>query len=240
MSEPKWRHEYKYLVSEGQIEILEGRAAGIMKKDPHVCTGGRYSGFYNIRSVYFDDLYNTAYLENEDGEDPREKFRIRIYNHSDDRITLELKQKRDTKCLKTSCPLSREQSEVLIRGGCLPPDASYPPPLQKLLYGIRTRALHPVVIVEYDRIPYVCTIGNVRVTLDKNIRSCSECALFFEDEIPMRSVMITGQHILEVKWDELLPDVIYQAMMLENLQWTGFSKYYFCRRYSAGLSTCLL
>ncbi len=239
MSGQKWRHEYKYLVSASQMAILEARAAGLMKKDSHVCTEGKYAGLYNIRSVYFDDMYDTAYQENEDGEDPREKFRIRIYNHSDKRISLELKQKQAGKCTKISCPLTRSQSEILIRGGCLPPDASYPPPLQKLLYEIRTRALHPVVLVEYDRIPYVCPMGNVRVTLDKNIRSSNSCGRFFEENIPMRSVMVTGQHILEVKWDELLPDVIYRAMMLENLQWSGFSKYYYCRRYSAGLKICL-
>jgi hypothetical protein len=39
-------------------------------------------------------------------------------------------------------------------------------------------------------------------------------------------------HLMEVKFDEFLPDYIYRALMLDNLQQTAFSKYYLCRKYS--------
>ncbi len=227
----KYRHEYKYLVSEGRLAMLDARAAALMQRDAHVQKEGPYAGYYNIRSVYFDDRNNTCYWENECGTDPREKFRIRIYNHSDDRISLELKSKRRGKCLKQSCKLTRQQCEILIRGGCLPERPDYPPLLQKLLLQIKTRGLRPVVIVEYDRVPYVYLLGNVRVTMDRNIRSSDDCCRFFERKLPMRPILPVGQHILEVKWDELLPDFLYRALMLESLQWTSFSKFYLCRRF---------
>lgn len=228
----KYRHEYKYLVSAGELEILKVRAEAIMQKDEHVNKEGRFAGIYNIRSVYFDDLADTCYLENESGTDPREKFRIRIYNHSDKRISLELKSKRKGMCLKQSCPLSRAQCQQLLRGEPLPEKEGYPPILQKLLLQMKTRGLRPVVIVEYDRIPYVHPLGNVRVTMDCNICASSECQRFFDDSLPLRPILPLGQHILEVKWDELLPDHIYHAMNLQNLQWTSFSKFYLCRRFS--------
>ena len=230
MENVTYRHEYKYLVSAGQISALKGRAEAVLQMDSHVAASGAYAHFYNIRSVYFDDGANTCYFENESGTDPREKYRIRIYNHSDSRITLECKRKCRGKGYKQSCRLSREQCEMLLAGKPLPEDASYPPVLQKLLLLIKTRGYRPVVIVEYDRVPYVHPVGNVRVTLDCNIRASTACQRFFEKEIPMRPILPTGQHIVEVKWDALLPDYIYRSLMLESLQWTSFSKFYLCRR----------
>lgn len=228
----KYRHEYKYLVSAGELEILKVRAEAIMQRDSHVNKAGRFAGIYNIRSVYFDDLVDTCYMENESGTDPREKFRIRIYNHSDERISLELKSKRSGMCLKQSCRLTREQCDTLLKGEPLPESEGYPPILQKLLLQMKTRGLRPVVIVEYDRIPYVHPLGNVRVTMDCHISASAECQRFFDDSLPLRPILPPGQHILEVKWDELLPDHIYHAMNLQNLQWTSFSKFYLCRRFS--------
>lgn len=236
MNTAAYRHEYKYLISAAQLELLRRRAGTLLKTDPHVAAAGKYAGLYSIRSVYFDDWNSTAYCENRDGVDPREKFRIRIYNHSDRRILLELKSKQQGKCRKQSCLLTRQQCQVLISGGCLPEGPDYPPLLQKLLVQIRTRLLRPVVMVEYERIPFVHPIGNVRVTLDCNIRSSPDCGRLFQQTLPMRPVLPPGHHILEVKWDMLLPDTIYRALMLESLQWCSMSKFYLCRRFAAGPS----
>ncbi len=233
MSGAKWRHEYKYIANSAQIAMLQGRATAVMRKDSHVVTSGSFAGIYNIRSVYFDDHYNTCYLENENGTDLREKFRIRIYNHSDERITLELKSRRAQKCLKRSCPLTREQCDCLIKGDVLPITDEQPFLLRKLITQMQTRGMRPVVIVEYDRIPFVHPLGNVRVTLDCNIRASNQCSSFFDPQLPLRPILQEGMHVAEVKWDEFLPDYIYQAMMLESLQWTSFSKFYLCRMYSA-------
>lgn len=225
-----FRNEYKYLISAGQIAMLKARAGAVLFPDPHVPKSGNRAGMYNIRSVYFDDRQDSCYLENENGTDPREKFRIRIYNHSDRRIALELKRKQQGKCLKFSCPLTREQCDILLTGQPLPDDPGYPSLLQKLLLQMKTRGLRPVVIVEYDRIPFVFPAGNVRVTLDVGISSSSQCQDFFAEQLPLRPVLPMGQHILEVKWDELLPDFLYRSLMLDCLQWSSFSKYYICRK----------
>ncbi len=213
------------------MSALKIRAEAVMAPDAHVAQTGPYAGGYNIRSVYFDDLYHSCYLENENGVDPREKFRIRIYNHCDARITLELKRKEHGKCLKQHCALTKEQCLVLINGGCLPESADYPPLLQKLLLQIRTRGLRPVVIVEYDRIPFVYPVGNVRVTLDCNVASSDQCDQFFSRQLALRPVMPPGHHILEVKWDQLLPDFLQRCLMLDRLQWTSLSKFYLCRKF---------
>lgn len=224
----KFRHEFKYMVSAAEESIINNRISSLLSLDKHA----KVAGAYNIRSLYFDDIYNTCMLENENGTDPREKFRIRIYNHSSERITLECKRKERGKTLKTSCPLTLEQTEALMRGEPLRNISGLHPLLQKLTAKMLMNKFRPVIIVEYDRIPYVCKNGNVRITLDTNISSSSDVKSFLCDNIPKRPVLELGHNILEVKYDEYFPDYIYRSLQLQNLRHTAFSKYYICRKFT--------
>jgi len=118
-TKPMYRHELKYVITTAQMPLLKSRIKGLMKPDPHAGA----DGIYNIRSLYFDDYHNRFYYENENGTDPRMKFRIRIYNHSADRITLECKRKERGKTRKTSCPLTQEQTRMLMQGKTFPPSS---------------------------------------------------------------------------------------------------------------------
>lgn len=223
----KYRHELKYVISEAQIHMIRNRINHLLSLDKHAGENDSYC----IRSLYFDDMHNRCFWENENGTDPREKFRIRIYNHTIDRITLECKRKERGKTLKTSCPLTLEQTKVLMTGKPLPDLGHQPPLLRKLSLQMLQHGLRPVTIVEYERIPYVYSNGNVRVTLDRNISSSTAVELFLEEKIPVRPVMPIGQQLLEVKYDGYLPGFIYQNLQLQNLRQTAFSKYYLCRKY---------
>lgn len=226
--EKKYRHELKYEITDAQLQMLRNRITHLIPRDGHAGP----NGVYTIRSLYFDDQYDRCLRENEDGTDPREKFRIRIYNHSSQRINLECKRKERGKTHKTSCPLTVEQTRMLMAGQIIPDIASQPPLLRKLTLLMMTRRLHPVVIVEYDRIPYVYKNGNVRITLDTNISSSSAVECFLDETIPKRPVLPKGQQLLEVKYDEYLPDFIYRNLQLHSLRQTAFSKYYICRKYT--------
>ena len=222
----RYRHEYKYVCRETTLAVVQGRIGSIMLPDPHA----RGEGSYQIRSLYFDDAYGSCFRENENGTDPREKFRIRIYNGSAAHISLELKQKRRGMTRKLACPLTEEQCRVLMNGGVLPMEPTQAPLLQKLLLLMETRLFRPAVIVEYTRTPYIYPCGNVRVTLDKNISASTAFSAFLEPEIPRRPVMATGTHILEVKFDEFLPDPIHSALQMDGLRHSSFSKFYLCQQ----------
>ena len=224
----KFRHELKYVVSSAQVELIKNRVEHLLPRDPHAGEKGRYA----IRSLYFDDYENRCYRENEEGTDPREKFRIRIYNHSAEKIRLECKRKERGMTHKESCPLTQAQTRMLMEGRALPDIALQPPVLRKLTMQMLTRRMRPVVIVEYERIPYVYELGNVRITLDLNVSSGKDIGAFLEESISKRPVMPAGRQLLEVKYDEYLPDFIYNNLQLENLQQTAFSKYYMCRKYT--------
>ena len=224
----KYRHELKYVCTAAQLALIQGRIQHLIPLDSHVGENGMYTS----RSLYFDDYYNRCYYENENGTDPREKFRIRIYNGSAEKISLELKKKERGKTLKLSCPLTEDQCRTLMKGEVLPDREDYPPVLQKLLLLMKTTMMKPKIIVEYDRVPYVYKLGNVRITLDKNISSSNRIETFLDKNIYKRPIMPAGWHVLEVKFDEYLPDYIKSVLQLDSLKQTAFSKFYLCRKYN--------
>lgn len=223
----KYRHELKYICNEMELSVINARVQSLMQLDKNAAQNGAY----NIRSLYFEDYYNTCFHENESGTDPREKFRIRIYNANAKKISLELKKKERSKTLKKSCSLTIEQCRQLMKGIPLPMSSQYDETLQKLNLLMRTRLMKPSIIVDYDRVPYICKDGNVRVTLDRNISSSVYVSDFLNPRIRKRPIMHAGQQILEVKFDEFLPDYIAKNMELSTLRQTAFSKFYLCRIY---------
>ena len=210
------------------MERMKIHLSSTIQIDPH--TGANQ--IYSIRSLYFDDYRNTCYYDNENGVSPRAKFRIRIYNQSDERISLELKRKDYDKTFKQACRISRENVERLLQGQNVLWEEGMDPLLKKLYILVETRQLRPKVIVEYDRTPYVYQDGNVRITLDKNICSSNRIETFLDKEIYKRPIMPAGWHVLEVKFDEFLPDYIKSTLQLDSLKQTAFSKFYLSRKYN--------
>lgn len=224
----QFRHEYKYLCNESQMVYLESKLKYIMKIDSHA----RDKGYYKIRSAYFDNYKNSCFYDNENGIDPREKFRIRIYNNCLDRISLELKRKARGKILKQSYCLSRELCMRMLDSKGVMFEESENIVYNKWLIERKINLLKPVIIVEYDRVPYVYKEGNVRITFDRNICSSTNLEGFTHTNLATRAIMPLGYHILEVKYDEFIPDAIYNCLNTGQLQRITFSKYYLCRKYN--------
>lgn len=223
----KFRHEFKYDIDNLQAEILKNRLSDIMEYDTHTGVNGQYE----VRSLYFDDYNNSCYYEKENGIDSREKFRLRIYNGSDSRIQLELKKKEHDKIFKQTCLISKEQAQALIEGRSLDWDDNMDPLIKKLYILMETRLMRPKIIVVYDRIPFIHPDGNVRITLDLNISASGEIQDFFKKELCTRPIRPSGQHILEVKYDEFIPDYIFRSVQTNRLDRIAFSKYYLCRKF---------
>lgn len=228
----KYRHELKYLCRLTDIPVIESRIKGIVKKDAHVGE----KGYYHIRSVYFDDYHNTCYKMNEAGVDNRMKYRIRIYNCSDKKITLEKKIKVHGMTKKVSASLTKKQCELFLQGKNLSLQKeefqSYPPLLQEFVVWMAKGNGKPKVIVAYDRVPYVYKQGNVRITIDKNIQTSKDFSHFFEMNMQNAPILPKGQVLLEVKYDELLPGFIKERLEIGKLRQTTFSKYYLCRKFN--------
>lgn len=223
-----YRHEFKYLVSDCEIELIKNRIKNIMTLDKHVSMDSKYV----IRSLYFDDIYDRCYYDVENGTEPRAKFRVRTYNNSIDSIRLELKIKEHGMNYKRSCKVTMDEVDSFVRGGGTAVFTEAPRLLQSLNVDRKINLLRPVVITEYERIPFVYRHGNVRVTFDTNLMASQEVERFFEKEIIRRPVLPAGIHLMEVKYDHFLPDYLYSALQINNLQRISFSKFYLCRKYS--------
>lgn len=100
--------------------------------------------------------------------------------------------------------------------------------VMELYSKLESELLRPTVIVDYTREPYTFPAGNVRVTIDKDIRTGIKCTDFFRD-IP--TVSASDQMLLEVKYDEYLPDIVRMVVQLNERSASAFSKYAACRIY---------
>lgn len=156
--------------------MLQSRMEAALRSD--VNEGG--SDGYRISSLYFDDIRDSCLQDTVDGVNRRNKYRIRIYNDSLDVIKLEVKSKKNNRIQKRSKTISKAQMESLMRGECIEDGASAKDPATLFNLAIRTQGLRPKVIVTYERKAYVYEPGNVRITLDRNVRASSRVEAFGE------------------------------------------------------------
>ncbi len=224
----KYRHEYKYLTDAMQNAVLKCRVKMLLSSDNHADG----SGSYRVRSLYFDSPQDECYYENESGIGERDKYRIRIYNGDPSRIALEKKSKSRQMTLKQSCFIGEDTCRQMMEGKAVRITSDMQEMQRRLLSEIQMKAMRPAVIVEYVRYPFVERNGNVRVTFDEQIGSSNEISAFLEKRLSLRPILEKGMSVLEVKWDEFLPDYIKNHIQLDTLQWCSFSKYYLCRKYN--------
>jgi len=221
----KLRHEWKHEVNAADCRVLTARLSAVARRDAH-----GQNGRYEIRSLYFDDPRDTALREKLDGVDRREKFRLRYYDGDASYICLEKKSKRNGLCGKRSVLVGAEEVQRLLEGDLRWMPGSGRPLVQELYCKMRINGLRPRIIVDYAREAFVFPAGNVRVTLDSNIRTGLRPAGFLD---PAAVTVPAGDApvILEVKWDAFLPDVIRDAVQLPGRHASAFSKYAACRVY---------
>ena len=221
----KFRHEWKIEITPSDRIAIRQRMLAVAKPDRHA-----KDGKYLIRSLYFDNASDKALREKIDGVNMREKFRIRYYNGDPSVIHLEKKSKIYGLCNKLSAPLDAGEARKIV-DGALDWMANDPRELVRELYvKMRAQGLRARTIVDYTREPFVYGPGNVRVTLDYDIRTGLDCTDFLNVNCP---TVPAGDApiILEVKWDAYLPDIIRDAARLPNRRANAFSKYAQCRIY---------
>lgn len=224
-----YRHELKFLCGNQQLFMIEDRIR-------HMCRLDAYAGpegIYSVKSLYFDTCDDQCYYENLAGADNRKKYRIRVYNDDMDTMKLECKYSCRGMKAKESCKISAQQYNSLITGGYGLKEqevSGQPELLRQFVLEKNIRLLKPKVVVEYRRTPYVYPAGNVRITFDRRIRSSHQVLLFPERDVTFRNILPEGVHVLEVKYDGILPAAIRELLTAgQELRRTSFSKYALCR-----------
>ena len=218
------RHEWKHRIDTAGLLALRARLGAVLQRDPQALGGS-----YQVRSLYFDNLADKALREKLESVNHQEKFRLRFYNGDLSLLVLEKKTKTNGLCGKAQTPLSVEEARALLEGRHQALGASSPL-LGELRRKMGSQGLRPKAIVEYTREPFLYGPGNVRVTLDYNIRTALSPAGFLDPgcvTLPAADAPV----ILEVKWDEFLPDLVRDLVQLPGTRTSAFSKYAACRLY---------
>jgi len=229
MQELKYRNEYKHIINKNHAIVLKSRLKALLKADPFADENGEYF----IRSLYFDTYDDRALGEKFDGFPFRSKFRIRFYNHDSSKIKLENKIKCYNSTAKLFCDITKEEVYQILANEIDFLKISDEPLKRTFYQELAAGALVPKTIVDYIRTPFIYPHGNIRITVDSDIRSpVGKMAIdMFNPNIPTVSVFPDERCVFEIKYDEFIPDFIHKLIQVEVTGMTAMSKYASCRRF---------
>lgn len=225
------RYEVKYYITTKDYNIIVNRLAPLMRIDKNNINDG-----YLIRSLYFDDMYESALNEKIDGLYNRRKYRIRLYNHDTSTINLESKEKVGKMIIKTSETITVDHVKAMLKRNydfLIEGESSLFK--QKLYARTRTHLLKPSVIVDYNREAYIMESGNVRLTFDKHIRAGVYSTDLLNRDLTTIQVLPDDYMVFEVKYTHYLPTVIKQLIQSTNAQICAISKYVMCKNIKKGV-----
>lgn len=218
----KYRHELKFIISKNMAEILKQRLSLIMNIDDNGKNG------YFIRSLYFDTPSSDAYYEKLDGVLYRKKYRIRLYNKDDKFIRLERKLKHNNLTSKDQTIINKELCENIINNTVhiIKTNDNL---LKEFLVDMNIKVLRPSVIVDYYRLAFTYPVSDVRITFDYNISSGKYNYDLFNYDENTYKVIDDNTIVLEVKYNEILPEII--ALILDTVPTfrSAYSKFAECR-----------
>lgn len=219
-----YRSEWKYYISLAEYYYLRDMLQNIMTPDPNM--GER--GEYYIRSLYFDSVDNIDHVSKMAGIKNRKKIRLRIYGTDTDKVKLEVKNRFNSYMLKESLTITRDAALEMIDGNFGVLD-DYDRNVARKVKNIMSDNLYsPKVIVDYEREAFVYPEHNVRVTFDKNLRAAFSERLF-DPELGMTPIIREPLMVLEVKYDQMLPEYIKNVISTARILNSSVSKYCMAR-----------
>lgn len=222
MKHRNYRYEVKFVINKKYAEILQKKLLTIMQIDPYGPNG------YFIRSLYFDTPNSDAYYEKLDGVEYRKKYRIRIYGKNDCDIKLEKKLKHNNLTSKESILIDKKLCDNIIEGNF---DVSLNKDnlLREFYIDMKTKLLRPSVIVDYERLALIYPISDIRITFDYNISSGRYNYNLFDYNFETIPVIDDNLMVLEVKFNEVLPESISTILSTVPICRQAFSKFAACR-----------
>lgn len=222
----KYRNEIKFIISKKMAEVLKQRLSLIMSVDTNSYNS---DNSYLIRSLYFDNEDSDAYYEKMDGVEYRKKYRIRIYNFDDKFIRLECKYKHNNMTSKDQILIDTEVCSKIIDGKINEIDLTKDNLLRQFALDYRLNRLTPSIIVDYNRVAFTYHVSDVRITFDSKIKSGLYNYNLFDKDATTYSVIDDNEMVLEVKFNEILPESI--AIILQTVPTfrQAFSKFATCR-----------
>lgn len=224
---PQGRFEHKYCISYLDAEILTKTLGFVAEKDSYVDTYGAYQ----IHSLYFDNFASRSFEEKMNGTDYRTKYRVRWYGTDRQHFFLEIKQKIGSQCFKEKIILFPEEIEKLLNGDYGFLNEKRSPVASEFYRALTERCYRPQTIVSYHRTPFIYPFGNVRITLDAEVKTSINKISPLQGDVGTYPVLESGTQILEVKYDEYLPSIIKEILQTQDRRQLSISKYTLCRLF---------
>ena len=221
----KYRNEIKFIINKDSAEILKNKLSLIMDLDQNSTEDNSYL----IRSLYFDDINSTAYYEKMDGVEYRKKYRIRLYNNDTNFIRLECKYKHENKTSKDQILIDKNICDRIIDGSIKNLKIEEENLLTKFIIDSKLNNLVPSIIVDYKRLAYTYPVSEVRVTFDSKIRSGRYNYNLYDEDLSTYKVIDDNEVVLEVKFNEILPESIAIILSTVPMIRQAFSKFAICR-----------
>lgn len=221
----KLRHEMKYYIHNHEYIGLQNRISSVLTMDKNSI--GKEG--YHIRSLYFDNVHEAALIDKNNGIFQRKKYRIRIYNKSDTVIKLERKSKYHDYIAKESASLTRAQCDSIMNGNFECIRESDNPLIRDFYFDAKHGYMKPAVVVDYVREAYIYPVSDVRITFDKYLSASIQSFDIFDPQLVTVESIEGPKTILEVKYNQFLPDFIYGLVQMSTHNRSTISKYVICK-----------
>jgi hypothetical protein len=221
------RQEYKYYISQVEIDILRSSLKKFMKIDKN---SDKLNSTYTVTSLYFDTPYENNLNEKVDGIINREKFRIRKYSKSNT-IKFESKKKSEAVIFKQSEKIDTNLSQKIINNNYDFFDKKISKFLKNSFIKLRSNGYKAKNIVEYDREAYYLPYGNIRITFDTNLRTYNTDINFNNISNSSISLFPKELNILEVKFSLPLPQHLKRILSNSIATRSAISKFVFGQKY---------
>ncbi|MDX2471633.1 MAG: polyphosphate polymerase domain-containing protein [SAR324 cluster bacterium] len=226
------RHELKYYINNLGYHELVGRLSHVLPPDPHSTP---YEGYY-IRSLYFDSHDDECLFEKQAGIKFRVKYRMRIYDTNSEVVKFEIKNRWNNQIFKETATISKASAYKIIDGDYGELLTYENPVLNKIFIAFSRGHYRPKLIIDYDRDAFMFDFFNLRITVDKNLRANNSDFDLFSSSMHTIPVVLEGKQILEIKYENCLPQHIQQCLQLDAFERQAISKYTLGRRYNKSLN----
>ncbi len=218
------RFELKYLISYAQV------AAFVRSLDPYVKTdaNSEEERGYPIHSVYWDSDEWTLFWEKIEGLKDRRKLRVRRYAGADYAF-VEIKHRTDRTLQKrrTKLPLDTVLRTFRWADDSLDDSETLADPvINEALYLKYTHRLRPRMAISYRRHAYFGRFEpSLRITVDTRVQ-------YHPKETDIAAPFETGSYvldpriaILEIKFNDRVPDWLVRTVASHGLEMTRMSKF---------------
>lgn len=209
------RYEVKFLLSPTQYEKIKDELFDKIYEDEY--------GMTTIQSLYYDTPSNLLVRRSLEKPIFKEKLRLRSYGlaNENSKLYLEIKRKYEDVVYKRRISLTQNEANGYIDGTTKPNSQ-----IAKEISTFKKQypGLKPNMLIIYDRCAYSNKEGDLRITLDRNIRYRTD-NLDLTHSLDGDAIIPEGYILMEIKVPGTYPMWLTRLLNENKIFKTSFSKY---------------